>query len=433
MELYRTGLCQSSTRAWIVPLLWGVMALGVPSAQADWIQFLGADRDGRSDESGLLREWPQAGPDELWSAEVGVGFGGASIRDGEVYLLDREDDAKDVLRCVDLENGDELWRFENPVRGRLQYNGSRSVPTVGSERVFALGPFGHLYCVARDTHELAWKVDLVKDYGGSAPQWGYAASPLLYEDLVIVPSMAPEVGLLALDQETGALRWKSGEVGSEGYSSPALYRIGERDLVFYVSPVGLFAIEASSGKILLSWSDYTCRIPIPAPTPIGDGRFFLTGGYRAGSVLVQVSEEDGRLHVEELFRIDDNGTHIHQPIEYEGHIYANLNNGRSRRKTPGLTCLDLEGQRLWTVDGNPNLDRGNLILVDGMLLGLGGQDGVLYLLEPSPDGFVKLASAKVFDGLGRRDNNLWAPMAFSDGKLVLRSQTTLKCLDLKQR
>ncbi len=403
------------------------VTLCLPACADDWSQFLGQARDGRSDESGLARQWPDGGPRELWNVGVGPGFGGASIRDGEVFLLDRADDAQDVLRCFDLASGAELWRFENDVPGRLDYNGSRSTPTVTKRHVFALGPLGHLYCVDRRSHELVWMVDLMATFGSSPPRWGFAASPLLYDETVIVPSLADEVGLVAFDVDDGRPLWQSGNVGGESYCSPAIHRIGKRDVAMYLSPQGLYAIDARNGKQLLHYAGYQCSIPITAPTALGKGAFFLTGGYETGSVLIQLKAKGRGLAITEIFRLDRDGAQIHQPILFDGHLYANFNEGgQGRGPVPGLTCLSLDGRARWAAEDSPSVDRGSLILVDGLLLSLSGQDGVLRLLEADPDGYSELASARVFEN----GENAWAPMAFADGKLLLRSQSALKCLDL---
>ncbi len=404
-----------------------ILTLGAGTALADWSQFLGAARDGRA-EGALAESWPETGPAELWAIDVGPGFGGASVRDGEVFLFDRQEDARDVLRVFDMATGQEKWRIVNEFPGRLPYNGSRSVPTVTEDRIYALGPFGHVYCVDRESQALVWTVDLRERFDGRVPRWGYAASPLLYEDTVIVPSMGPEVGLVALALEDGATRWQSGEVGGDSYCSPAIYTFGERDVVLYISPIGLFGVDAGSGEIVLTWDGYSCRIPIPAPAPVGESRFFITGGYNAGSVMVEITPDGDKLALKELFRVARIGAQIQQPVVHEGHVYANFQ-GR-RRQQVGMICYALDGERKWATEGSPEFGMGNVILVGDKLLCLGGDDGVLRMLEPTPDGYTELARAQVFEGRERAGEQMWAPMAFSDGKLLVRSQSVLKCLEL---
>lgn len=57
----------------------------------DWPQFLGPERNGTSPQKGLLRTWPTAGPEVLWTVNVGPGYGGPVIKAGKVYLFDRDE------------------------------------------------------------------------------------------------------------------------------------------------------------------------------------------------------------------------------------------------------------------------------------------------------------------------------------------------------
>ncbi len=405
-----------------------LIALACPGLADDWSQFLGAARDGISEESGLAREWPAGGPRQVWKVSMGPGYGGAAVRDGEVFVLDREDDARDVLRCFDLESGEELWRYSNDAPGRIDYNGSRSTPTVTERRVYAQGPLGHLYCIDRRSHELVWMVDLMGTYGASPPRWGFAASPLLYDEKVIVPTLAEDVGLVAFDEDDGRPRWQSGNVGGETYVSPHLHKIGRRDAVIFLSPTGFYAIDARNGSQLLHWGGYQCSIPITAPTAVGKDAFFITGGYGAGSVLIQIKAKSRGVTVNEIFRVRGDGSQIHQAILHDEFLYANFNEGEGRAGPKGLTCIGLDGRMRWATEGSLSLDRGGVILVDDLLLSLGGQDGVLRLLEATPQRYRELASHRVLEDGG----NAWAPLAFAEGKLFVRGQSELVCLDLME-
>lgn len=162
--------------------------------------------------------------------------------------------------------------------------------------------------------------------------------------------------------------------------------------------------------------------------PVPGDRLFLTGGYGAGSAMIQVSREGPGFRVAELFKLDAKtcGSQIHQPILYGDCLYVNSN---SNERQDGLVCLRIDGTVAWRTADTPGLplfDRGNLLLADGMLLALDGKTGILHLIDPSPAGYKELAQAKVLDG-----KEIWAPMALVNGKLIIRSQTEMKCLDVK--
>jgi hypothetical protein len=180
--------------------------------------------------------------------------------------------------------------------------------------------------------------------------------------------------------------------------------------------------------VLWRFGDYDQKIPIPSPTPIGDNRLFVTGGYGGGSIVIDVLRDDGQWRAVEVSR-QPHGCQIHPALRHGDQLYANINeNGHMDR---GLACMNLDGSIRWQTHQDPDVNRGGLIIVGDLLLSLGGEDGVLRLIELNSDRYVQLAAHPMFDGLGRRNTNLWAPLAFADGKLVIRSQSQLKCVDLR--
>ncbi len=137
----------------------------------DWPQFMGLNGDGTSSEKGLLRSWPSEGPKVLWTIPVGKGYGGAAIRDGKVYILDRVAQAQDKLRCLDLVSGKEEWNFAYEAPGAIKNEGSRSTPSVTDKLVFIIGPFGDFHCLDKATHQVIWKKNIVKEFGAKLPNW----------------------------------------------------------------------------------------------------------------------------------------------------------------------------------------------------------------------------------------------------------------------
>ncbi len=418
------------------------------AALADWPQFNGPDRTGTIANIKLADTFPDDGPRVLWNVSLGEGFGGASVHGNEVYILDRTDDAShDIFRCFDLVTGNEKWSHRYPTQGRFQYPGSRSTPTVTDTHVYTVGSFGHIYCFDRKTQKPVWNRHLA-DFGGEPPNWGYSQSPLVIGDLVIVAPMSRSAGMVALNKKDGSDIWKASAIGSDAYTSPTPATIDGVEQVIMLASQGLISVEPATGKTLWRYDGYRCRNAIPSPTVLDDGRIFLTGGYRAGSVMIHLSREGGEWRVAERFRIDD-GSMLHNALLHNGHLYANLNTNENlrggggagrRRGRPGpanqqsgpmgITCLDLDGNVLWKTGADPNVDRGGLIIVNDTIVSLGGQDGVLRLIDAKPDGYNERAAAPIFANPG---NNLWAPIAATEGKLLVRNQRELKCLDLTTR
>ena len=408
-------------RSW--PAAFVIAALMTTAAAADWPQFMGSKGDGTSPEKGLARSWPADGPKVLWTVPLGPGYGGAAICDGKVYLLDRVDRQKDVLRCLDLGTGKEDWVSSYEAPGPIDHDGSRSTPAVSPTHVFTIGPFGHFHCIDRNTHQVVWKKNILKDFGAKAPRWAVAQSPLLYKDVVIAAPQGDQIGVVAFDQQTGKERWRSGSIGPMAYGSPMLVNVDGIEQVVIVNTLGAAGVSASDGKVLWKYS-HPCKIPIPNVTVLGDGKFFVTGAYLSGSAIIQVSHEGDHWAVKELAQKAQVGGHCHPALLFQDHLYllCNIN-----ERSDGMVCFDLQGKILWQTKNAPNLDKGGSILTaDGLIYVMDGRTGELHIVEPSPSGFKSLAKAKVLGG-----REIWGPLALADGRIVVRDQTQVKCLDLR--
>ncbi len=411
-----------------------VTALAAVPALADWPQMGGPNRDNVSPETGIARTWPEGGPKVLWTIPMGAGYGSPSVRDGEIYVLDRIGEEKDVLRCLELATGKELWKHEYDAPGSVSHDGSRTAPTVDESHVYTVGMMGHLLCVDRKTHQPVWTKNVLADFGVNKPTWGISQAVSLYKDLVIVAPQAPDAYVVAFKKDTGELVWKSEGQGAVGYSTPVVTTLAGVEQVVMVgastkdgSTKGSVAgISPADGSRLWSYEGWQCFIPIPYATTLPGDRLFITGGYKAGSAMIQIKNDGGKLSAAELFKTDVCGSQIQQPLFYKDHLYLNSN---SNEREDGMMCLTLDGQVKWQTSEawfSTTFERGPLMLADGLIFNLDGKKGVLYLIEPSPEEYKELASVKLLDG-----KEIWAPMALSQGKLLVRSQREMKCLDVK--
>ena len=425
-----------------------MIACPVITAQ-DWPQFLGPDRNSIAPQKGLLRSWPEKGPDVLWSVNVGTGYGGPVVKNGRVYLLDREDDVCDIMRCFELQTGEELWRFSYDAPGTLPFPGSRSVPIVDDHHVYSCGPNGDLYCIDIQTHKPVWKKNIWTDFGGEhLPMWGISQCPLIYGDLLVVASQAPQAGVVACNKNTGMFVWKTPNLGNISYVSPKVITIHGEDQVVYITsktnsftnrndPVtsgNVSGIDPRTGKILWQYSDWGCVISVPCAVDAGNNRLLITGGYDQGTTMIQVNKKaDGTFETVELFKTTEFEDQTKPPLSYNGYFYAMF---RTNSKSEGLVCMNMDGKIMWKTRRNPNFDRGSMILADGLIL---ATDGIqtLYLIEPDPTAFKPISKAAVLKegeastegmmALGGSTQN-WAPMALAGGKLLIRDQNRMLCL-----
>ncbi len=415
----------------IAPAVMLAALLCAGGAGADWPQMGGPDRTNISPETGLARSWPENGPPELWRVSLGEGFGSPSIRDGKVYILDRIDDEMDNLRCFDLETGEELWNFPYESPGSVSYDGSRTAPTVTEDRIYFVGVMGDFYCLDLETRLARWNRHIRRDFDEDTPRWGVPQAPVLYDDLVIVAPQVRDTTVVAYHKDTGEPVWQSPRLGRLSYSMPVVHTLAGVDQVVMITAgtPSVFGLSLEDGTVLWSYDGWESKIPIPYATALPDDRLFITGGYRAGSAMIQVHREEDAFTVTELFTTDACGSQIQQPLFFENHLYVNSN---SNEREDGLMCLTLDGEVKWkTRDArvrwfsSPTFERGPLLLADDLIFNLDGRSGDLYLIEPSPEEYKELAEASVLSG---RQN--WAPMALSRGRLVLRSQREMVCLDV---
>ena len=423
-----------------------IVLLCVNSAfAADWPQYLGSNRNSTSTQKGLLRTWPKDGPEVLWTVTFGRGFGGAVVRDGKVYLLDRDDKIGDKMRCFDLSNGKELWNFSYNAPGSVSHPGSRSVPIVEGNNVYSCGPYGDLYCISINTHKPVWNKNIWKDFGGDrVPTWAITQNPLIYGDLLILASQAPQAGVVAYEKLTGNVKWTTPSLGPVGYVSPAIVKVnGDDHVVMITASSGggfgesgsggkVVGINPLTGKILWEYTNFQCRIPVPSAVDAGESKVLITGGYEAGTAMIKVEKKtDGSYGVTELYKTVEFGAHTQPPILYKGYFYAQYSTNERR---DGLACMSMDGQIMWKTKRSPEFIRGGMILADGLIMATDGEQ-TLYLIEPDPSEFKPIASVKLLvaepgdERMAERfGNQNWAPLALSGGKLLIRDQRRLLCV-----
>ncbi|MGK0186593.1 MAG: outer membrane protein assembly factor BamB [Verrucomicrobiales bacterium] len=418
----------------LLPLL---LLAAPPASAADWPAFRGPNGDNTLPGEKILTSFPESGPKILWSLDVSAGYGGSAIVGDEVFFMDRIDHQKDVIHCVGLQDGKTRWKWEYECSGRINHPGSRGVPTVTKDTVHASSGFGHVYCIDRSTHKERWVVDVVKAFGSNPPRFGYSVHPLIHGDHCIIAPTGDSVGLAALDKKTGKTVWKSESIGGS-HSSPMLVKILGQELV--VMP------GTSDGNMLLSGFDpsngkrvfhYTEKLtsgrfnPIPNITMVDETSAFLTEGYGFGTRLLKFTQNKGAIDVK-LVKSSDVEGRIHPVLKIEDRYYVSSTGGGGRRSrsrdSAGLVCFDPTGKELWRTGNDLKVSDGSIISVGGIIVSQHGEDGSLRLIQPG-NSYKELAKATVFKAEPGKE--LWAPLAFASGKLVMRSQNQIVCVDLQ--
>ena len=417
----------------------------------DWPQFLGPNRNSISDQKEILRSWPESGPEVLWTANVGIGYGGPAVKEGKVYLLDRDDLVGDNLRCFELSSGKELWNLAYDAPGAVMFPGSRSVPTIDGNHVYSCGPYGDLYCIDMNTHKPVWNKNVWKDFGGEKiPIWAISQCPLIYGNLLVIASQAPEAGVVAYNKTTGEIVWKTPNLGNETYVSPSVVKINGADHIVMVTsstnsfgnpglpktPGNITGIGPLTGKILWNFSGWDCHISVAPAVDAGNNKILVVGGYEHGALMIQVDKKaDGSFEPKELFRTVEFGDQTKPPVLHNGYFYAQY--GTNNRRD-GLVCMNMNGEIMWKTKRDPDFNKGSMILVEGLILATDGAKKLL-LIEPDPAGFKPLASAELLaapptgEGMAARfGTQNWAPIALADGKLLIRDQSRMMCVKVAE-
>jgi outer membrane protein assembly factor BamB len=413
-------------RTWIIGAGAAGIASLLPAAQgSDWTQFRGPDRNNISKETGLLRKWPAGGPKVLWSVPVAQGYAAAAIVGGRVYHHDY-DEAKSewLINCRSMAGGKLIWQFREAREIRPNHAITRTIPAVDSRFVFSLDPKAVLHCLDAKTGKQIWRKSLVTEYKATIPSWYNGQCPLQEADRLIVATGGDAI-LAALDKATGKELWRTPNPGGYmmSHSSVMPAVLGGVRQYLYGTLKGPLGVSAKDGKLLWEFGRKFNVAVAPSPIAVDEERVFMTASYDAGSVMVRVRRTGETFKAEAQFDMKSNewNSEVHTPIVYKGHMFA-----VGKKKRGLFTCLSLEGNPVWTSEGKASFGLGSYMMADGMFFVLEGDTGKLRLIEANTTGYNELASAQVLAG-----EEVWGPMALSDGKLVLRDLTKMICLDVR--
>lgn len=399
--------------------------LPAASAAADWPQFRGPQRDNISRETGLSRKWPAAGPKVLWSVPVAQGYAGAAIAAGRVFHHDYDESKNEwCVNCRTFADGKLLWQFREQREIRPNHAITRTVPAVDARFVFSLDPKAVLHCLDVKTGKQVWRKNLVADYKATIPSWYNGQCPLMEADRLIVATGGAAV-LVALDKATGKDIWRTPNPGNllMSHSSVMPAILGGVKQYLYGTLKGPLGVAASDGRLLWEFPRKFNVALAPSPLAIGEDRVFLTGSYDAGSVMVRLKKNGSAFHAEAVFDMTTNewNSEVHTPILHNGHLFA-----VGKKKRGLFTCLTMDGKQIWTTEGKAAFGLGSYLLADGLFFVMEGDTGKLHMIEASTAGFKELGAAQVLAG-----QEVWAPMALSGGRMVLRDLTKMVCIDLR--
>jgi outer membrane protein assembly factor BamB len=406
-------------------ILLSIGLVGLPSVPrsivaGDWPQILGPHRNGVADDEKLANSWPSEGPKTLWQRPVGRGYAGLAVV-GQTAVLFHRVENEERVEAIDAGSGKERWHFSIPttyVSGISPDDGPRCVPLIHGDKVIVFGVQGTLACLRLANGTKEWSHDTHAEFRASEGYFGAGSSPIVEGENVIVNVGGAKAGagVVSFALGSGKVLWQVGH-DDASYSSPVATSVGKTRHLIVETRLKTYSLDPENGSIRfeLPFGERGPTVNGANPTVIGD-HLFLTASYGVGAVF-------GRMHdasIDTLWASDDVlSTQYATCVDDHGLLYGI--NGRDDVGRASLRLIDPEKQKIvWQKD---DFGYATLLKAGGKILAQ-RTDGTLVLFKCDPDHYVELASASIFS------TKTFALPALSAGRLYMRDDHTLKCLDV---
>jgi outer membrane protein assembly factor BamB len=402
----------------ILPLLSLASLLCLNLYSQETAQWRGPERNGIYPETGLLKEWPQAGPTLLWHFEgLGAGHSSAAVTRDKIYTAGTLEGIGYIF-CFD-QAGKVLWKVPYGEEWTESWPGVRSTPLIHNGKLYQLSGFGKLVCRSAENGDFIWSIDVLKDYQGPNIKWGVTENLLIDGDKLFCTVGAADANVIALDPNTGRLIWKCSGKGEESaYGSPQLIKLANRHILVTQTASSILGIDVADGKLL--WShDQPNKYSVHANTPLfHEGYLYCMSGYGKGGVMLKLAD-DGK-SVTELWRNTNIDNRMGGVVLIKGKLFGSDDSGKA------WYCLD------WKTGTNMFSEkitgRGTIISADGMLY-LYSDTGEMVLAEPLANSFKKISAFSVPYGADQH----WAHQVIANGRLYIRHGTSIMVYDIKTR
>lgn len=416
----------------------------------DWPQWLGPQRDAVWRETGIIEEFPPAGPNVRWRAQVGGGYAGPAVARGRVYVMDRQlargagnpsnpfdrgsIPGTERVLCLNEADGKLLWKHEYACAYTVSYPaGPRATPTVHDGQVYTLGAEGNLFCLDAAKGAVVWSRDFKRDFGVKTPLWGFAAHPLVDGNKLICVVGGEGSVVVAFDRATGRELWRALGAKEPGYCPPMIYEFAGRRQLIVWHPEAVNGLDPETGKV--RWShpwEIRSALTIPTPRKAG-GHLFLTAFYN-GSLMLKVDSDKPSViwQSRKVSERDTDGLHSIMPTPFldGGHIYGVCSYGQFR-------CLKADsGDRLWETF-EPTTGRevrwGNAFIVrNGARYFLFNEKGELIIAKLAPEKYEEISRAPLLEP-GNSDPGrpvVWSHPAFANRSVYARNDREIVCVSL---
>jgi outer membrane protein assembly factor BamB len=397
-----------------------LLSLAVLGGAADWPRWQGPDGTRISRETGLLKEWPAAGPRLIWTAAgLGAGYGSMAVAGDRIFLQGARGQ-ESVVIALNRADGKEVWaKALGPTETRMRTDrgpGPRGTPTLNGDRLYALTENGDLACLKTDG-TVVWKRNILKDFGGEQPSWMISESPLIDGPHLVVSPGGPGAGMVKLSKATGETVWTSKELSdTAAYSSITVADVqGVRTYMTFTASAGV-GVRASDGKLMFRYPPAANRVANVATPVYSNNRVFFTSAYGTGGGLLDLTVQNGEVAAKEVYFTRELRNHHGGVVLVDGFLYGFSDSI--------LTCLEFAtGNVTWR---DRSVGKGSVTYADGRLY-IQSETNVVGLAEAASDGYREKGRFEIPD----KGRPSWAHPVISDGRLYIRNQDMLLVYDIK--
>jgi outer membrane protein assembly factor BamB len=402
------------------------------ASTSDWPQWRGPERNGISQERGLLKQWPAEGPKLLWQVnDIGDGYSTPAVVGTRIYLMSNRGMENEFVQALSTQDGKSIWTTRvgnvgNPDQNP-NYPKARSTPTVDGDFIYALGSDGDLACLEARSGKIRWQKNIRKEFGGQPGEWAYAESPLVDGDVVLVTPGGAQATIVALNKKTGAVIWKSAVPGGEpaAYASAIVVQAAGRKQYVQFLTKGIVGVDAKTGQFLWRYEE-VAKGPAQYFTPVARDGYVYGGALGVGGGLVRLKLDQGAVAAEQVYFERGLPNGIGGAVLVGEYLYGT---------EVGQKLVAVEfttGKVKWQAE---NFGWSSLACADGLLY-VHGINGEVALVEATPEAFREKGrftppAPPKHKQAGPFPEGSFAYPVIANGRLYIRDLGTLWAYDIK--
>ena len=423
-------------------------------AAQDWPQWNGPQRDGTVPQQNLIATVPTEGLKALWRQPVSFGYAGPVIADGKVFVLDYDKKSGKIInnpgkrdeltgnervRCYSADKGKLIWEYAYDRPYSVSFGGGpRATPSFHEGKLYVLGSEGDLTCLDADSGKKIWHHQFADEYKAPTPIWGHAASPLVYNDILVCMVGGKDCMVIAFDLATGVERWRALDGKDAGYCPPTIINHGGTEQLMVWDPHTISSLNPGDGKV--HWqqplnADYDMSI-LP---PVREGNLLYTSGEGNKSVMLKLDESKPAAEV--LWKGNSKtgfALATSNAIFRNGYLY-----GADIRSGAVICARATDGKRMWqSALPTTGSDRGRgKAHGTAMLMHVGddnymifSETGAFISAKMTPEGYEETGRCQVIEPTLKTSGRtvVWTYPAIADGKLYVRNDLELSLIHISE-